>query len=98
MAAECSGGRAAHPGVEVGEHPSPVWEIGRIRILAANGRWEEAEAAVALKLLSPHLSTDAAAKRRFVEEARAASALDHRAWLHAALNGPESEGGLALAP
>jgi tetratricopeptide (TPR) repeat protein len=25
--------------------PSPVWEIGRIRILAANGRWEEAEAA-----------------------------------------------------
>ena len=32
---------------------------------------------VALKLLPPHLGADAAAKRRFVHEARAASALDH---------------------
>ncbi len=33
--------------------------------------------AVALKVLSPHLSSDDSAKKRFIQEARAASACDH---------------------
>jgi tetratricopeptide (TPR) repeat protein len=85
--------RDAHPDQALEEAPGDAAAaeqtatVGRYRIvrrLARGGMGvvylaqdPSLERDVALKVISPHLSTDAAAKRRFVEEARAASALDH---------------------
>jgi len=73
--------------VLAGEDPGPGDTLGRYRIerrlahggmgvvyLAYDARLDRP---AALKLLPRHLSLDAAARRRFEEEARAASALDH---------------------
>jgi TolB-like protein len=74
-------------GVPAGEDPGPGDTLGRYRIqrrlahggmgvvyLAYDARLDRP---AALKLLPRYLSLDAAARRRFEEEARAASALDH---------------------
>jgi serine/threonine protein kinase/tetratricopeptide (TPR) repeat protein len=65
------------PGATVGRYVI-VRPIGRggmgVIYLASDPRLNRS---VALKMLSPHLSVDSTARRRFEEEARAASLLDH---------------------
>jgi tetratricopeptide (TPR) repeat protein len=81
--------------------------IGRYRVVRRLGRGgmgvvylahdERLDRPVALKLLPPWLSADEAAARRFIEEAKAASALDHPYIITIYEIGETSDGRLFLA-